>query len=150
MSEVKPEAGSCRAAFAQIVATTIKNFLLLDLGLALAFPTIVIPALTGIDEVHNPNEYLHMTPSQSSWLGSLAFICQPLGSCFSGWIGEALGRKTAMIVVNIPHIIAWALMYNASSIEMVFIATALFGLGIGLMEAPIITYIGEIWLVLNG
>lgn len=31
----------------QVLATTVKNFLLFDMGLCTAFPTIVIPALTG-------------------------------------------------------------------------------------------------------
>lgn len=50
-----------------------------------------------------------------------------------------------MMIVNIPHIIGWLIMYNANSVWMIFMANILFGLGVGLMEAPIITYIGEIW-----
>lgn len=49
-----------------------------------------------------------------------------------------------MLVVNIPHIIAWLLLYTAASKEIIFIAFGLLGLGVGLMEAPIITYLGEI------
>lgn len=55
--------------FLQILASTAKNFLLLDLGLSVAFTTIVIPALTGQDKVNNPDEFLHLTPVQASWLG---------------------------------------------------------------------------------
>lgn len=53
----------------QILASTAKNILLLDLGLALCFSTIVIPALTGDDKEHNPDEILRITPEQASWLG---------------------------------------------------------------------------------
>lgn len=49
-----------------------------------------------------------------------------------------------MIIVNVPFIIAWFMMYRAASIVEVFIAYALLGFGVGLAEAPIITYIGEI------
>lgn len=49
-----------------------------------------------------------------------------------------------MFLVNIPHVIAWILMYNATSIGEVFAANVMLGLGVGLMEAPIITYVGEI------
>lgn len=52
-----------------------------------------------------------------------------------------------MLLVNIPFIIAWFMMYRASSIVEVFIAYALLGFGVGLAEAPIITYIGEITYV---
>lgn len=53
----------------QVIASTVKNFLLLDLGLSIAFPTIVIPALTGLNDQVNPNETIHMTAAQASWLG---------------------------------------------------------------------------------
>lgn len=128
----------------QILASTIKNFLLLDLGLSVAFPTIVIPALTGHGNSYNADEYLRLSPSDASWFGSIAYICQPVGSLLSGWISEPLGRKRAMFFVNIPHVIAWIMMYNAATIGEVFAANVMLGLGVGLMEAPIITYVGEI------
>lgn len=53
----------------QILATTAKNFLLLDLGLSVAFPTIVIPALRGLSKATNPHETLELTDVQASWLG---------------------------------------------------------------------------------
>lgn len=59
-------------------------------------------------------------------------------------IVEHLGRKRAMMVVNIPHIIAWLMLYFAKNIETMFIADVLLGLGVGFMEAPVITYVGEI------
>ena len=49
-----------------------------------------------------------------------------------------------MLIVNLPLIIAWFMLYKASSISEIFIANVLLGLGVGLMEAPIITYVGEI------
>lgn len=57
---------------------------------------------------------------------------------------DLLGRKAAMMVVNIPLVIAWFLMYTASGTMQIFIASILLGLGAGLMESPIITYVGEI------
>lgn len=50
-----------------------------------------------------------------------------------------------MIVVNIPHIIAWILLHYANSLEAMYLGAILLGLGVGFMEAPIITYVGEIW-----
>lgn len=49
-----------------------------------------------------------------------------------------------MFIVNIPHIIAWGLLYFSKSLTQIFTATVILGLGTGLMEAPTITYIGEI------
>lgn len=56
--------------FLQVIASTVKNFLLLDLGLSIAFPTIVIPALMGLNNALNPDETVHLTAVQASWLGT--------------------------------------------------------------------------------
>lgn len=55
----------------QLVATTVKNMLLFDMGMCGAFPGIIIPALTGITNEHNRNETLSITSTQASWLGKL-------------------------------------------------------------------------------
>lgn len=68
--------------------------------------------------------------------------------CRISSIIDPLGRKSAMMVVNIPLGIAWFMMYRAASISEIYVANILLGLGVGLMEAPTITYIGEIWFVL--
>lgn len=43
-----------------------------------------------------------------------------------------------------PYVIAWIVLYYAKSLSMIYVSFVLLGLGIGLMEAPIFTYIGEI------
>lgn len=63
------EASTFRTILPQVLASTAKNFLLFDLGLAVAFPTIVIPALRGtIENLDNP-ETLYFTEEQASWFG---------------------------------------------------------------------------------
>lgn len=78
-------------------------------------------------------------------LASVSFVGQPVGSIFSGLITEPLGRRRAMLLVNIPHIIAWAMLATSQSLEVTFVAVGLLGIGVGLMEAPILTYLSEIW-----
>lgn len=76
----KPEeASTFRTILPQILASTAKNFLLFDLGLAVAFPTIVIPALRGtIENLDNP-ETLFFTEEQASWFGkSFSFLLSKL------------------------------------------------------------------------
>lgn len=74
----------------------------------------------------------------------MAFLCQPLGSIFSGPLLDYVGRKKALILVNIPHLIAWLLMYYAWDVPSLFLANALLGIGTGIMEAPSVTYVGEV------
>lgn len=87
-------------------------------------------------------------PIESShWLASISFIGQPLGSILSGLLTEPLGRRRAMMLVNIPHIVAWTMLSTAKSLEVTFMAFGLLGISVGLMEAPIMTYLSEIWWV---
>lgn len=139
-----PEASAFRTILPQVLASSAKNLLLFDLGLSVAFPTIVIPVLRGLQTDRNPDETLLFTAVQASWYGSVAYISQPIGSALSGWLTEPLGRRRAMMLVNLPHIIAWSMLSVAQSAEEVFVAAVLLGLGVGFMEAPIITYVGEI------
>lgn len=134
-----------RVYLPQILASMAKNLLILDLGLAGAFPTIAIPALSGLkasDGVHE--EPFKFTEVQASWFGSIGFICTPIGSILSGWVTEPIGRRKAMILLNLPHVFAWILMYRATSVTEMYVAAILMGLGSGFMEAPVVTYVGEI------
>lgn len=63
-----------RRILPQFLASSAKNLLIVDLGLTMAFPSIVIPALTGLNQSQNPGELLHMTPVQASWLGKYLFF----------------------------------------------------------------------------
>lgn len=134
-----------RSYLSQILASTIKNFLLFDLGLAISFPTIIIPALqlkaqvpedfgnfttSTLNPLDLPVESFYLSAEQVSWLGSIAFICQPLGGVASGWITEPWGRKRAMFIVNIPFVVAWTIMYFASSATQILIASVLMGIGV--------------------
>lgn len=49
-----------------------------------------------------------------------------------------------MIVSNLPLLPAWFMLYRATNIWEIFIGNALLGLGSGLMDAPVIAYVGEI------
>lgn len=53
----------------KILAASVTTFLLLDIGLSISYPTVLISALTGRNNKTNPDEYLRMTPVQVSWMG---------------------------------------------------------------------------------
>ncbi|XP_031631811.1 sugar transporter ESL1-like [Contarinia nasturtii] len=104
----------------------------------------MIPALTGIFNEHNRNEFLTITPAQASMVASLGFILKPIGSFISGLITDSLGRRPAMIFVNIPYAIGWYTLYQSSSLWHLYLGIAFLGLAVGLMEAAVVSYIGEI------
>lgn len=55
----------------QFIASFARNLLYISLGFSDAFTAIVIPSLTGISSELNPDETLHITAAQASWLGEL-------------------------------------------------------------------------------
>nr|CAD7605976.1 unnamed protein product [Timema genevievae] len=69
--------------------------------------------------------------------GSINLICVPLGCLLSGSLTQPLGRKRAMMLVNIPFIAAWIMFHYASSVGMLYTSLALTGFGGGLLEAPV-------------
>ncbi|KAJ8709129.1 hypothetical protein PYW07_008955 [Mythimna separata] len=137
-AEDKQPLSRSRVIFSQVLACLALDFLLIGLGLSISFVTMVLP------EVLDAKEGLSITKKQASWFGSMAFLCQPLGSIFSGPLLDHFGRKKALFLVNIPHVVAWLLMYYAWDVPSLFIGNALLGIGTGIMEAPSVTYIGEI------
>lgn len=50
-----------------------------------------------------------------------------------------------MFLVNFPNALAWLLLAHANTLPVIYFAFGLFGVGAGLMEAPIMTYLSEIW-----
>ncbi|XP_069669485.1 facilitated trehalose transporter Tret1-like [Periplaneta americana] len=135
------------SVLAQLLATSAKNILMLGYGMTLGFPTIVIPSL----QHHNDNvtdvreeESFSLTEEQISWFSSINLICVPVGGLVSGAITQSLGRKKAMMLVNIPIIVAWIMFHYASNVGMLYACLVLTGTGGGLLEAPILTYVAEI------
>ncbi|XP_045454634.1 facilitated trehalose transporter Tret1-like [Melitaea cinxia] len=130
--------GRFRSIFSQIVASMSSFLLLFDLGMAINFSTIMIPALL------NASEGLSLNEEEASWFGSVSFLSQPVGAILSGPVVDYFGRRKSNFLVNIPMIVAWILMYYSWNLPTLFIANALLGISSGIMEAPISCYIGEI------
>lgn len=74
----------------------------------------------------------------------MLFLSEPLGSLFSGWITEQIGRKRSLYLAAIPSIASWTIFYLAQSTELIFVAGVMYGFSAGLLGAPIYTYCGEV------
>ncbi|XP_069675807.1 facilitated trehalose transporter Tret1-like [Periplaneta americana] len=126
-----------RSRLSQVLANVSSYLLILDLCIAYSFPTVIIAALMDAEEGIAVNH------DEASWLGSIAYIFQPLGSVMSGTIVEFFGRKWSMIIVNLPFLVGWILYSVSNSLAMLYATNVIIGIGIGFMEAPIMTYIAE-------
>ncbi|XP_054266803.1 facilitated trehalose transporter Tret1-like [Macrosteles quadrilineatus] len=127
-----------RMALPQVLATLAQSLLLLALGMMVSLPTIVIAAL------RNSPAALSMNDSQASWFAGIILAFQPMGSVLSGVLSEAAGRKKCMMFVAIPQLAGWLLMYFAQDLAVLYFAGLMMGFSIGFMEAPCLSYVGEI------
>nr|XP_018912951.1 PREDICTED: facilitated trehalose transporter Tret1-like [Bemisia tabaci] len=131
--------GNFKSNLAQFYVTCVECIFLISLGMQYVMPTIVVGAL------HNKvGDSMALDDTTASWIGSILYFCQPLGSVTSGFLSERFGRKGAMMLVNVPFVAGWILLYYATSVQGLCIATLTMGLGIGFCEAPIAAYIGEV------
>ncbi|CAH1390910.1 unnamed protein product [Nezara viridula] len=124
---------------AQLLAACSKYLIMLNIGMGISYPTIAIPPIL------NSSTGLSLNQDEASWFASLVFIWQPVGSITSVPM-SGLGRKRSMFYLQIPLFIAWILPFFAETVWELYIAASIMGLGIGFMQAPIATYIGEVTL----
>lgn len=76
--------------------------------------------------------------------GSSAYLLKMCGGLLCGWISDPIGRKKAMILVNIPILISWYYFYYAKSLTELFVANGLLGFASGFLKIPCVTYVGEV------
>ncbi|XP_014285740.1 facilitated trehalose transporter Tret1 isoform X1 [Halyomorpha halys] len=149
--ETEKETRDFRTSFPQVLATMAQSMLLFSLGMLVSVPTVVIPAVTKISNVTSCNSTdsaqdgcLRLTDGEASTFAGVLLIMQPFGSLLAGVIQESVGRKLCMLLVNIPELIGWLLLYYASSSWHLYTAAVSLGFSIGVMEAPTLSYVGEI------
>ncbi|XP_054266834.1 facilitated trehalose transporter Tret1-like [Macrosteles quadrilineatus] len=132
------DTNSLRSTLAQTLAAVGFSIYCVNIGLIHTMPTIIIGDLT------NQDSSLGLSETQASWFGSLYYIMQPFGSLVSGILQDSLGRKRSVMMINLPQLTAWAILYFSSSPTHLYVSIALMGLSIGFLEAPILSYIGEV------
>lgn len=131
----------------------------------------MIPSLVALNTDLNPDETVHVTASETSWLcelfvdlapdllvqvkkiqhiynsifpASFAHIAHPIGSILSGPLCDKIGRRKAIMLVSIPFVIGWTMLSLAQSFSVICCGFVLLGFCMGLKEAPSVTYVSEI------
>lgn len=81
---------------------------------------------------------------KKTFTASISYIGKLFGSLSSGVVSESFGRKNSMLLINIPHLMAFLLFYFSTSIWNVFVAVTLLGFGSGFLKAPSMCFVAEI------
>ena len=71
-------------------------------------------------------------------------LVQPAGCLVACFLQQYIGRKSGMLLMNVPQLAAWAILYAATSVRALYLAATVMGISAGFMEAPGLAYIGEI------
>lgn len=84
------------------------------------------------------------TNDQGSWIASLSLLGDLIGAPLSALGADYLGRKTTIILGGVPYFIAWIMIAFTGSLEVLYCARFLAGIGDGVAYTIIPMYIGEI------
>jgi len=107
------------------LAGLIANLPGLSAGLSMGFSAILIPQL------QEPGAEITATLEQGSWIASLFVIGDLLGCVIGGPLADRYGRRLAILLDCLPLIAGWLLTWQAQSLDHLYIARAITGVGIG-------------------
>ncbi len=119
----------------QIVAALIACLGSLSLGIALGYSSPAIPDLEAIFELN---------ASEISWFGSLVTLGAAIGALLSGLLIELFGRKSTLLVANLPLVVGYAIIGGVKTMTWLYIGRTLTGVGVGMMAVTVNVYIAEI------
>uniref|UniRef100_A0A8D9EJL9 Facilitated trehalose transporter Tret1 n=1 Tax=Cacopsylla melanoneura TaxID=428564 RepID=A0A8D9EJL9_9HEMI len=100
-------------------------------GMSFGFPAVALPQMS------------YLTIDEVSWFASLSAITMPIGCLLSGPIIDKYGRKSALMIANVPSICGWLLMATNSKLIDLYISRLLLGLAVGLSTTPAAVYSAE-------
>ncbi|XP_071454727.1 trehalose transporter 1-like protein isoform X2 [Hetaerina americana] len=133
-AELRPVRGS---ALRQVLVAFVANVGTINTGMVFGFSAVAIP------QMEMPNSTLPINEEQASWIASLSSISTPIGCLLSGWLMDALGRRAALLLVEVPLLVGWLLIAMAYNLPLLYAGRLFVGLGSGLVGAPARVYTAE-------
>ncbi|XP_055295383.1 solute carrier family 2, facilitated glucose transporter member 8-like [Sitodiplosis mosellana] len=127
-------------AWNQYFAVLAANILQFAHGCITGWPSPALPVLTS----ENSPLVKPLTIEESSWIGSINCIGGLCGSLLFGYVIPILGSKRALLVLTIPSIIFWAMIYFSINFNHILIARFIAGCASGAMQSATMLYVSEI------
>ncbi|CAO1413721.1 unnamed protein product [Diamesa hyperborea] len=85
-----------------------------------------------------------ITSEESSWIGALLCVGGFIGTIAFGFITEKLGKKVALMILVIPHMTSWTLIYFSTQVHHLYIARICAGITGGGTMRTVSLYVAEI------
>ncbi|XP_063983658.1 facilitated trehalose transporter Tret1-like [Diachasmimorpha longicaudata] len=125
----------------QFAASVVINILAITTGMAMGWPSPVLPQLTQKD---TPVGTAPMTDDEIAWLSSIKSLTGLMALPFCPWSAERFGRKITGLIAAVPLIVNWILVLVASNFYHLLFARIFSGFGIAMTFSLIPIYVSEI------
>ncbi|RZF43260.1 hypothetical protein LSTR_LSTR001521 [Laodelphax striatellus] len=126
------------SSFRQVISSFAANIGTINTGMTFGFSAVAIPKLEDLSSEIKIDKF------QASWIASLSAVTTPIGCILSGYLMDLMGRKRTLLITQIPMIIGWLIIAQATRVEEIYIGRLLVGLGCGMVGAPARVYTGEV------
>ncbi|KAF2884949.1 hypothetical protein ILUMI_21226 [Ignelater luminosus] len=107
-------------------------------GMHYGWPSPSLPQLL------NNSSTILITSEEGSWIAVMPLIGSICGSLISVLILDVIGRKRAILLSCIPHLVAWIMIAYAKSVAVIISARFIAGISDGLVLCALPMYLGEI------
>ncbi|XP_059082264.1 facilitated trehalose transporter Tret1-like [Tigriopus californicus] len=111
----------------------------ISIGGLLSLSGILIPALQAEED---PN--LKISLKDGSWMVTVWPAMAIFGSMLGGWIADTFGRRSLLLMCQLPISSAWGLIASAPSYWVILIAMGMSGFGNGALNSAASVYLCEI------
>lgn len=118
------------------------SLIVIQSGINLGWSSPVLPYFSSDDSF-----LTNVSETELSWITSLMPLGAVVGAAPAGKIADLIGRKSAIALTAIPFLISWTILVFFGStwtIQGIYIARFIGGLGAGSVGVLIPVYIGEI------
>lgn len=102
------------------------------------------PALSILSSKDTPLESGPLTNEVMSWIGSVNTVGGVIGTISLGFLVSLMGSKRAILLLAIPEVLFWFLIFIGSHYYYIIIARILIGISGGGIITSLVLYIAEI------
>ncbi|KXJ82001.1 hypothetical protein RP20_CCG016267 [Aedes albopictus] len=125
----------------QLIAINAVHIITIGYGVTVGWTGPIIPLLQSAD---TPLPGGPITVEQVSWVGSFFSIGGMSGTILYALIHTYFGKKTGLLMLAIPHLILWNLLWMGDSVYYIYAARFLGGLTGGGIFAMVPLYVADI------
>ena len=73
--------------------------------------------------------------SEGAWFASILNIGALIGCFIAGWSMEKFGRKLSLMLLAVPFILGWLLIFSASTVPLLYLGRLFGGVGGTLVQS---------------